>query len=309
MQENEHDKLARLLEESRKAAEKGESLDARSTRSRAPAPKAATRPQRVVRTLVDMTSDERVALHFLELDRKQALALAIVRFVLSFENQATLYANKLNELSERITTRVNAQINKARRPLTSVDCDNLFLRYMTEAMPAPPRVVPGLYFGRYTNAIMQAWCIVAQSPYARTAAVRKQPPLRFEKIAFGLLYKMAGGGYTVNCALPSKLVARYGLAPEAHPLDVISHDPAIAAAIADSAQLVALRAVSLTSARPDGKTVNDGFKLLENCYRSIFQELLLECAKRLQNGEDKQQAVQAYFDACASKRVPPTAQQ
>lgn len=282
-----------------------------------PRPAVVRRP-RTVKIIAEMTADEKIALHLKDLPKKQTLARSIVKFVLDFENQCKLYAAKLDELAEKATARVNSQISKARRCLTTIECDNIFLTFMLEAMSKPPRAVPNLYFGRYTNAIMQMWITVSQSPYAREVIMRKQRPLKFDKIAFGLMYKFAGGGYTINCSLPPKVLAHFNIAaelPDLYPLlsnlqlNVVSHDPAIAAAIVPSSQLVQLRQYSLTYAEPDSKTVNEGFKLLEQCYKSIFRELALTCVQELQNGTDKRLSVQAYLDACASKKVPPTSEE
>lgn len=312
MLETPEENLRRMLDWADKAANQKVSLTVPVHRK---PPPPLPRPQRKVKTLTEMTADERVAVHLKDLDKKQALARSIVRFVLSFDNQCRLYVSKMKEVAEKATARVNSQISKAKRCLTSIDCDNIFLRFMMDNSPRRPGIVAGLYFGRYVNAIMQMWCTVSQSPYARTVIMRKQRPLKFDKIAFGLLYKIAGGGYTINCSLPAKVLQHFSIAKElpdlyavvkSYQVHVISHDPAIAAAIVDSSQLVPLRSFSYTNAQPDSKTVNEGFKLLENCYKSIFKELVMGCIKQLQNGEDKRLVVQAYLEACISKKVPST---
>ena len=270
---------------------------------------------RLVKTISEMTPEERSSMHLKDLDKKQLLAVAIVKFALSFENQARLYGARLEEQGVKACRHVNSQKRKAKRSLTTIECDNMFLAFMTANLPVRPRVVENLYFGRYVNAIMYMWLVVCQSPYARGVIMPKQKPLKFEKMAFGLMYRFAGGGYKINCSLPDVVLHRFELqseCPDLHAVvsnfqvGVITHDPAVCAAIVDSAHLLELHRHSLTHAQPDARTVNEGYKLLENCYKSIFKKLAQDCIRRLQKGEDKRLSVQAYIDACISKKVPAT---
>jgi len=298
--------------------------DAQDNPSGHPPPKRSTVPpkrQRTVKIIAEMTGDERIEMHMRDMSKKKSLALSVVKLVLSFDAQVRLYREQMYRLGKRATEHVNSQVGKAKRPLTTIECDNLFFGFMARALPKQPRSDVSLYFGRYTNAIMHVWTVVARSPYARGEAsqsekpVAKQKPLKFEKIAFGLIYRIAEGGFNFNASLPVALLNRFGIAtvcPDLFTelrdfqLPVVSYDPAVSAAIVDSAHLLELRKHALTNAQPDSKIVNEGNKLIEACYRSVFRELGMDCVKSLMSGADKRETLQAYMDACKSKLVPDT---
>lgn len=278
----------------------------------------ASKPKKVklTKSIADMNPDEKTNQHLKDLEKKKELANSIVKFVFTFDNQVRLYTSKLNILAEKAVERVNSQKRKAKRSLTTIECDNLFFAYMQDHLPPKPRCTPVLFLGRYTNAIMHMWLTVSHSPYARGIIMAKQKPLKFEKMAFALLYRIAGGGYKVNCSLPDTILQKYALRKVCTgelcerirnlQITLITHDPAASAAIAESSLLVELRQHSFTLAQPDAKTVNEGYKLLENCYRSIFKELAQQCIEKLQKPSDKREALEAYIDACTGKKIPPT---
>jgi hypothetical protein len=260
-----------------------------------------------------LTPEERTQQHLRNPEDRALRIREVFRLLTDNSHKITMYRAALHDASREANERVDSAKRKsAARELSNIECRTIWFSAVLPKLPPVPRLrVSPMKPDVFVQKIEAAWVLAAHSPIAKQQkqqSGRKRGTLNLVKIAFGVLYVIADGGYKQNCSLEASMLTQSGCPTQLDGVDltqfhvrVLPGSRELPEYIVPRDELGTLRQLVRTPVAFSDKTEFEGRKLLKACITSKHAHIRSELINELSAGPtESEECLRRYIAQCQS---------
>jgi len=257
-----------------------------------------------------LTPAERTEQHLRNPEDRTRRIREVFRLLTENGHKITMYRAALHDASREANERVDSAKRKsAARELTNIECRTIWFSAVLPKLPPVPRLrTTPMKPDVFVQKIEAAWVLAAHSPIAKQQkqqSGRKRGTLNLVKIAFGVLYVIADGGYKQNCSLEASMLGDSrtvdGVDLTRFHVRVLPGSRELPEFIVPRDELGTLRQLVRTPVAFSDKTEFEGRKLLKACITSKQAHIRSELINELSAGlTEREECLRRYIAQCQS---------